>query len=84
MEPSRLLVSPERPDMTIFQPNLQAIDKDATPNILPELLFKYYDAEKLSPLLPLAPLDYLYAHTAICRTTSTACGPWVISCASSR
>jgi len=61
-EPNQLLVSPERPDMAVFQFNLNTIDKKAAPDILPNLLFQYYNAEKLSPLLALALLQYLFAN----------------------
>lgn len=59
-EPSQLLVAPDRPDMAVFQLNLSTIDKESAPHILPDLLFQYYNAEKLSPLLTLALLHYLF------------------------
>lgn len=62
-EPSRMLVSPERPDVAVFQLNLSAIDKEEAPDILPDLLFQYYNAEKLSPLLTLALLHYLFENS---------------------
>lgn len=62
-EPSQLLVAPNRPDTAVFQFNLNSIDKEAAPNILPDLLFQYYNAEKLSPLLVLALLHYLAEHS---------------------
>lgn len=59
-EPSQLLVSPERPEVAVFQLNLSTVDKAVAPDILPDLLFQYYSAEKLSPLLALALLRYLF------------------------
>lgn len=63
MEPSQLLVAPNRPDMAVFQFNLNTIDKEAAPSILPDLLFQYYPAEKLSPLFVLALLHHLFENS---------------------
>lgn len=59
-EPSQLLVASERPDVAVFQLNLSMIDREVAPRVLPALLFQYYNAEKLTPLLALALLHYLF------------------------
>jgi len=62
-EPSQLLIAPERPDVAVFQLNLSAIDKENALNILPEVLFDYYNADQITPHLTLALIDYMYAHS---------------------
>ena len=62
-EASQLLVSPDRPDVAVFQFNLQATAKDTAHKILPDILFDYYDADRLTPLLCLALLQYMFEHS---------------------
>lgn len=62
-EPSQLLVAPERPEIAVFQFNLQAAMPEVAHNILPDILFDYYPADKLTPLLCLALLRYIFGNS---------------------
>ena len=59
-EPSRLLVSPDRPDTAIFQLNAMAVNPIEASKILPKFLFEYYAPESCNPLLTLSLMDYLF------------------------
>ena len=59
-EPSRLLVSPESPDVAVFQLNLNAVDAQSAVKILPQFLQEFYSADQLTPLLALALVNHLY------------------------
>jgi uncharacterized protein YoxC len=63
VEPSLLLVAPERPDVAIFQFNLNAVDKKGAQRILPDVLFDYYNADQMTPQLALALVHYMFAHS---------------------
>lgn len=58
-EPGQLLVSSDRPDVAVFQFNLQTTLPGAARNILPEVLFEYYPPERMTPLLCLGLLYYM-------------------------
>lgn len=59
-EPSRMLVSPKRPNIVIFQLNLKALNVEAANKMLPGFLYEYYSPDQLIPLLNLALIHYLY------------------------
>lgn len=62
-EPSQLLVAPERPDVAVFQLNLNASDENAARTILPDLLFDYYSPDRLTPLLTLALVGFMFENS---------------------
>ena len=45
-EPSRLVVSPERPDVAIFQLNLLATNQIEAGRIIPKVFFDYYNLDR--------------------------------------
>lgn len=59
-EPSRLIVSPDYPNIAIFQLNAMAINPDEASKILPNFLFEYYTSETWNPLLTLSLIDHLF------------------------
>src|SRR5258706_1340940 len=59
-EPSRLIVSPEYPDVAIFQLNAIAFNHEEATKILPKFLFEYYTPERWNSLLTLSLMDHLY------------------------
>ena len=61
-EPSRLIVSPDHPDIAIFQLNLMAVNHDEATKILPKFLFEYYTPERWNSLLTLSLMDHLYTN----------------------
>lgn len=64
-EPSQLLIAPLRPDIAIFQFNLQATAEESARIILPDILFDFYSAERLSPLLCLSLLHHLFQQSGV-------------------
>lgn len=62
-EPSQLLIAPERPDIAVFQFNLNAVNKEGAQKILPDILFDYYSADQITPQLTLALVEYMFAHS---------------------
>lgn len=60
-EPSRLIVSPERPDVAIFQFNTMALRPNDV-KIIPQIFFEYYGPERWNPFLCLSLMDYLVKH----------------------
>jgi len=62
-EPSQLLVAPDRPDVAVFQFNLNAVDQEGAQKILPDVLFDYYSADQMTPQLALALVHYMFAHS---------------------
>lgn len=62
-EPSQLLVAPNRPDVAVFQFNLNAADQEKAQTILPDFLFDYYTADQMTPQLALALVRYMFAHS---------------------
>lgn len=58
-EPSQLLVAPGRPDVAVFQLNLSTVNEATAQTILPDILFEFYSADRLSPLLALALMQYM-------------------------
>jgi hypothetical protein len=59
-EPSRLMISPDRPDIAVFQFNLLAFEAEAANRILPEFLQSYYPSDdQLTSLLSLALIEHL-------------------------
>src|SRR5207245_6049091 len=61
-EPSRLIVSPDYPDIAIFQLNMMAVNHDEATKILPKFLFEYYTPDRWNSLLTLSLMDHLYAN----------------------
>ncbi len=61
-EPSRLIVSPDYPDIAIFQLNMLAVNHDEAAKILPKFLFEYYTPDRWNSLLTLSLMDHLYAN----------------------
>lgn len=59
-EPSRLLVSPQTPNLAVFQLNLNALEMELANKVLPQFLHEYYSPEHLTPLLALSLIDHLY------------------------
>ena len=59
-EPGRLIVSPDCPDIAIFQLNMMAVNHDEATRILPKFLFEYYTPERWDSLLTLSLMDHLY------------------------
>lgn len=59
-EPSRLLVSPDMPNVAVFQLNLNMLDVESANKVLPQFLHEYYSPEQLTPLLALSLIDHLY------------------------
>lgn len=59
-EPSRLIVSPDYPDVAIFQLNAMAINHEEAAKILPKFLFEYYTPERWNSLLTLSLMEHLY------------------------
>ncbi|TMD22540.1 MAG: hypothetical protein E6J04_21605, partial [Chloroflexi bacterium] len=59
-EPSRLIVSPDCPDIAIFQLNAMAINHSEASKILPKFLFEYYTPERWNSLLTLSLMDHLF------------------------
>ena len=59
-EPSRLIVSPEKANIAIFQLNALAFNQTKAINILPRFLFDYYTPERWNPLLTLSLMDHLW------------------------
>lgn len=62
-EPSQLFVAPNRPEIAVFQFNLQATMPEMAHQILPDLLFEYYQTNQLTPLLCLALLRYIFKNS---------------------
>ena len=62
-EPSQLLIATDRPDVAVFQFNLNAVDKEGAQKILPDVLFDYYNADQMTPQLALALVQYMFAHS---------------------
>ena len=58
-EPSRLIVSPDCPDVAVFQLNTMAVNSDEASKILPKFLFEYYTPESWTPLLTLSLMEHL-------------------------
>ena len=61
-EPSRLIVSPDCPDIAIFQLNAMAVNSNEASKILPMFLFEYYTPETWNSLLTLSLMDHLFKH----------------------
>lgn len=59
-EPSRLIVSPERPDIAIFQLSVMGVNQEEAAKILPRFLFEYYPPERWDSLLTLSLMDHLH------------------------
>ncbi|MFL5590734.1 MAG: hypothetical protein ACJ8DI_24215 [Ktedonobacteraceae bacterium] len=59
-EPSRLIVSPDCPDIAIFQLNAMGINHSEASKILPKFLFEYYTPERWNSLLTLSLMDHLF------------------------
>jgi hypothetical protein len=59
-EPSRLVISPNCPNVAVFQLNAMAVNTDEAIKILPKWLFEYYAPESWSPLLTLSLMDHLF------------------------
>lgn len=63
-EPSQLLIAPERPNVAVFQYNLNAVmDKEDAQKILPDMFFDYYNADQITPQLTLALVQYMFNHS---------------------
>lgn len=62
-EPNQLLIAPERPDVAIFQFNLNAVNEEYARKILPEILFDYYGADQITPQLALSLVQYMFTHS---------------------
>jgi len=58
-EPSRLIISPEHPNIAIFQLNVVAVNLDEANKIVPKVLFDYYAPERWNPFLTLSLIDHL-------------------------
>lgn len=58
-EPSRLLVSPTKPGVAVFQLNVNTFSTEDAEKML-RALTEYYDTEQLTPLLALSLMDHLY------------------------
>src|SRR5579875_767788 len=58
-EPSRLVVSTEKPDVAVFQLNISAVNVVQANKIVPRVLFDYYPPERWSPFLCLSLIGYL-------------------------
>lgn len=59
-EPCRLVVSPERPDVAIFQLNMLATNFIEAGKIIPKVFFDYYNLDRWNPLLTLSLIDFLF------------------------
>jgi hypothetical protein len=62
-EPSQLLVAPERPNVAVFQFNLNAVDEEVAQRVLPDVLFDYYNPDQVTPQLALALVQYMIAQS---------------------
>lgn len=59
-EPSRLLVSPENPQVAVFQLNISANNPELANRNLPNFLLEYYAPDQFTPLLCLSFSDFLF------------------------
>jgi exonuclease VII small subunit len=62
-EPNQLLIASDRPDVAVFQLNLNCLHEEAARKILPDILFDYYGADRMTPLLTLSLLQYMFEHS---------------------
>jgi len=58
-EPSRLVVSPEHPNIAVFQLNMLTVNLNEANKIIPKMLFDYYAPERWDALLCLSLMDHL-------------------------
>lgn len=59
-EPSRLLVSPEKPQVAVFQLNIASPNPELANKTLPNFLLEYYTLDQFTPLLCMSLSDYLF------------------------
>ncbi len=61
-EPSRLVVSPDKAHIAVFQLNVMAVNQAKAISTLPRYLFDYYMPERWNPLLTLSLMEHLWRH----------------------
>jgi len=59
-EPSRLLISTEKPQVAVFQLNISSPNPELANKNLPNFLLEYYAPDQFTPLLCLSLSDYLF------------------------